>query len=63
MNVNLRTQFSVRDLDKVGNKGRSLCGNAFCVELLFGPANDARGSFSLPSDIEGDLVDDFRLKD
>lgn len=32
-------QFSIRDLDKVGNKGRSVGGSDFCVELLFGPAN------------------------
>ncbi|XP_030547167.1 phosphatidylinositol 3,4,5-trisphosphate 3-phosphatase and protein-tyrosine-phosphatase PTEN1 [Rhodamnia argentea] len=32
-------QFSLRDLDKVASKGRSICGNAFCLELLFGPAN------------------------
>ncbi|GLU10979.1 hypothetical protein SLE2022_277530 [Rubroshorea leprosula] len=32
-------QFSMRDLDKVGKQGRSVCGPAFCVELLFGPAN------------------------
>ncbi|CAK9162966.1 unnamed protein product [Ilex paraguariensis] len=32
-------QFSVRDLDKVGKKGRSICGPAFSLELLFGPAN------------------------
>ncbi|WCJ25642.1 Phosphatidylinositol 3 4 5-trisphosphate 3-phosphatase and protein-tyrosine-phosphatase PTEN1 [Euphorbia peplus] len=32
-------QFSVRDLDKVGKKGKSICGPTFCMELLFGPAN------------------------
>ncbi|GAV65720.1 DSPc domain-containing protein/PTEN_C2 domain-containing protein [Cephalotus follicularis] len=32
-------QFSVEDLDKVGSKGRSICGPSFCLELLFGPAN------------------------
>ncbi|XWS44356.1 hypothetical protein CRYUN_Cryun15aG0038200 [Craigia yunnanensis] len=32
-------QFTIRDLDKVGSAGRSICGPAFCVELLFGPAN------------------------
>ncbi|XP_057967742.1 phosphatidylinositol 3,4,5-trisphosphate 3-phosphatase and protein-tyrosine-phosphatase PTEN1 isoform X3 [Malania oleifera] len=32
-------QFSVWDLDKVGSKGKSICGPAFCLELLFGPAN------------------------
>ncbi|PNS95990.1 hypothetical protein POPTR_017G089700v4 [Populus trichocarpa] len=32
-------QFSTRDLDKVGTKGRSICGPAFCLELLFAPAN------------------------
>ncbi|XP_058226322.1 phosphatidylinositol 3,4,5-trisphosphate 3-phosphatase and protein-tyrosine-phosphatase PTEN1 isoform X1 [Rhododendron vialii] len=32
-------QFSVGDLDKVGKKGKSICGPAFCLELLFGPAN------------------------
>ncbi|XP_019157032.1 PREDICTED: phosphatidylinositol 3,4,5-trisphosphate 3-phosphatase and protein-tyrosine-phosphatase PTEN1 [Ipomoea nil] len=32
-------QFSLRELDKVGKKGKSICGPAFCVELIFGPAN------------------------
>ncbi|GFY82954.1 hypothetical protein Acr_02g0011940 [Actinidia rufa] len=32
-------QFSVRDMDKLGIKGKSICGPAFCLELLFGPAN------------------------
>ncbi|KAI0516608.1 hypothetical protein KFK09_009285 [Dendrobium nobile] len=32
-------QFSVRDLDKVGNKGKFICGQSFCLELFFGPAN------------------------
>ncbi|CAH9067742.1 unnamed protein product [Cuscuta europaea] len=32
-------QLSLREMDKVGNKGRSICGPAFCVELIFGPAN------------------------
>ncbi|CAL5191157.1 unnamed protein product [Lathyrus oleraceus] len=32
-------QLTVQDLDKVGKKGRSICGPTFCVELLFGPAN------------------------
>ncbi|KAK4852589.1 hypothetical protein QYF36_025269 [Acer negundo] len=32
-------QFSLRELDKVGSQGRSICGPAFCLELQFGPAN------------------------
>ncbi|XP_020243834.1 phosphatidylinositol 3,4,5-trisphosphate 3-phosphatase and protein-tyrosine-phosphatase PTEN1 isoform X2 [Asparagus officinalis] len=36
---NILLQFSVRDLDKVGGKGRSICGSTFCLELLFGPTN------------------------
>ncbi|KAG0488930.1 hypothetical protein HPP92_007741 [Vanilla planifolia] len=32
-------QFSLRDLDKVGSKGKSICGPSFCLELLFCPAN------------------------
>ncbi|XP_054788660.1 phosphatidylinositol 3,4,5-trisphosphate 3-phosphatase and protein-tyrosine-phosphatase PTEN1 isoform X3 [Prosopis cineraria] len=32
-------QLKMKDLDKVGNKGRSICGPSFCLELLFGPAN------------------------
>ncbi|KAF8041465.1 hypothetical protein BT93_A0156 [Corymbia citriodora subsp. variegata] len=48
-------QFSLRDLDKVASKGRSICGNAFCLELLFGPAN-AKSSLLPPSD--DDLSDD-----
>ncbi|KAK4751325.1 hypothetical protein SAY87_004807 [Trapa incisa] len=57
-------QFSSRDLDKIGNKGRSICGNGFCVELLFGPANDARGSsFSLPGSIDGESINNLCLND
>lgn len=32
-------QFSSRDLDKVGSKGKSMCGPSFCLELFFGPVN------------------------
>lgn len=32
-------QFSIKDLDKVGQKGRSICGPSFCLELFFGPSN------------------------
>nr|GLL26575.1 phosphatidylinositol 3,4,5-trisphosphate 3-phosphatase and protein-tyrosine-phosphatase PTEN1 [Ipomoea trifida] len=32
-------QLSLREMDKVGKKGKSICGPAFCVELIFGPAN------------------------
>ena len=32
-------QFSLGDLDKVGQKGRSVCGPSFCLELFFGPSN------------------------
>ncbi|KAJ0959858.1 hypothetical protein J5N97_000406 [Dioscorea zingiberensis] len=32
-------ELTVRDLDKIGKKGRSICGPNFCLELLFGPAN------------------------
>ncbi|KAF7820499.1 phosphatidylinositol 3,4,5-trisphosphate 3-phosphatase and protein-tyrosine-phosphatase PTEN1 [Senna tora] len=32
-------QLKTKDLDKFGKKGRSICGPAFCLELLFGPAN------------------------
>ncbi|CAA0828387.1 Calcium/lipid-binding (CaLB) phosphatase [Striga hermonthica] len=31
-------QFSVRDLDKVGKRGRSICGPSFCLELFFAPS-------------------------
>ncbi|XP_010317527.1 phosphatidylinositol 3,4,5-trisphosphate 3-phosphatase and protein-tyrosine-phosphatase PTEN1 [Solanum lycopersicum] len=32
-------QFSIRELDKVGKKARSITGSSFCLELFFGPAN------------------------
>ncbi|KAL2240374.1 UNVERIFIED_CONTAM: Phosphatidylinositol 3,4,5-trisphosphate 3-phosphatase and protein-tyrosine-phosphatase PTEN1 [Sesamum indicum] len=32
-------QFTIRDLDKVGKRGRSICGPSFCLELFFGPSN------------------------
>ncbi|XP_021297692.1 phosphatidylinositol 3,4,5-trisphosphate 3-phosphatase and protein-tyrosine-phosphatase PTEN1 isoform X2 [Herrania umbratica] len=44
-------QFTIRDLDKVGSTGRSICGPAFCVELLFGPANP-KHSLSCSSDYD-----------
>ncbi|KAL6136567.1 hypothetical protein ACLB2K_061862 [Fragaria x ananassa] len=40
-------QLTGRDLDKIGKKGRSICGPKFCLELLFGPAN-AKHSPSIP---------------
>lgn len=43
-------QFSVEDLDKVGKKGKSICGPAFCLELLFGPANSNTSFYSSSSD-------------
>ncbi|ONI19112.1 hypothetical protein PRUPE_3G259200 [Prunus persica] len=42
-------QLTVPDLDKMGKKGRSICGPAFCLELLFGPANTTQ-SFLNTSD-------------
>ncbi|KAL7609955.1 hypothetical protein Lser_V15G12967 [Lactuca serriola] len=32
-------KFSIKELDKVGNKGKSIAGSEFHVELLFSPAN------------------------
>lgn len=32
-------QFTTKDLDKVGKKGRSICGPSFCLELFFSPSN------------------------
>ncbi|KAI5665695.1 hypothetical protein M9H77_15548 [Catharanthus roseus] len=40
-------QFSLRDMDKVGKKGRSICGSSFCLELLFDPIT-ANSSFLTP---------------
>ncbi|KAJ4826307.1 Phosphatidylinositol 3,4,5-trisphosphate 3-phosphatase and protein-tyrosine-phosphatase pten1 [Turnera subulata] len=51
----LPLQFTIRDLDKLGKGGRSICGSSFCLELLFGPAN--YDSSFLPSD--GDSDDSF----
>ncbi|XP_015583139.2 phosphatidylinositol 3,4,5-trisphosphate 3-phosphatase and protein-tyrosine-phosphatase PTEN1 [Ricinus communis] len=48
-------QFSVRDLDKIGKKGQSICGSTFCLELLFGPAN-SKSSYDNYDD--GGLSDD-----
>ncbi|XP_023528284.1 phosphatidylinositol 3,4,5-trisphosphate 3-phosphatase and protein-tyrosine-phosphatase PTEN1-like isoform X3 [Cucurbita pepo subsp. pepo] len=44
-------QLRLQDLDKVGKKGRSICGPSFCLELVFGPAN-AKHSFSTSSEDE-----------
>ncbi|KAE9615745.1 putative C2 domain-containing protein [Lupinus albus] len=43
-------QLTIREMDKVGKKGKSICGPAFCVELLFGPANTGRSSSSISID-------------
>lgn len=45
--TNSLLQFSQQDLDKVGRKGRSICGPGFCVELFFGPS-EAQYSPGLP---------------
>lgn len=37
--TNSLLQFSIRDMDKVGKRGRSICGPSFSLELFFGPAN------------------------
>ncbi|XP_065855961.1 phosphatidylinositol 3,4,5-trisphosphate 3-phosphatase and protein-tyrosine-phosphatase PTEN1 [Euphorbia lathyris] len=50
-------QCSVRDLDKVGKKGKSICGSAFCMEMLFGPAN-SNTSFNSSDTNERDFSDD-----
>ncbi|KAF9593053.1 hypothetical protein IFM89_020060 [Coptis chinensis] len=47
--------FSLRDMDKVGYNGRSICGPSFCLELLFGPSN-AEQQFSSSGD---NLSDDL----
>ncbi|KAJ7974346.1 Phosphatidylinositol 3,4,5-trisphosphate 3-phosphatase and protein-tyrosine-phosphatase [Quillaja saponaria] len=50
-------QLTVRDLDKVGKKGKSICGPAFCLELVFGPANAKHQCTSPSGDCESS--DDF----
>ncbi|XP_047317820.1 phosphatidylinositol 3,4,5-trisphosphate 3-phosphatase and protein-tyrosine-phosphatase PTEN1 [Impatiens glandulifera] len=47
--TNSLLQFSVKDLDKIGKRGQSISGPAFCVELLFGPANSS-GMIAVPSE-------------
>ncbi|RVW80881.1 Phosphatidylinositol 3,4,5-trisphosphate 3-phosphatase and protein-tyrosine-phosphatase PTEN1 [Vitis vinifera] len=47
-------QFTVSNLDKMGHKGKSICGPAFGLELLFGPAN-AEHSFQ-PTLDDDDLL-------
>ncbi|XP_024037979.1 phosphatidylinositol 3,4,5-trisphosphate 3-phosphatase and protein-tyrosine-phosphatase PTEN1 [Citrus clementina] len=54
---NSMLQFSIRDLDKVGSRGRSICGPSFCLELLFGPANP-KCSLVHPHDDDNDDDDD-----
>ncbi|XP_072978217.1 phosphatidylinositol 3,4,5-trisphosphate 3-phosphatase and protein-tyrosine-phosphatase PTEN1 [Typha angustifolia] len=44
-------QFTLRDLDKVGIRGKSICGSEFCLELLFGPSN---AKHLMPSSIDSD---------
>jgi len=44
-------------LDKLGYKGRSICGDNFCLELLFGPP-DARCSMLSASEDEDEDEDE-----
>ncbi|XP_075651881.1 phosphatidylinositol 3,4,5-trisphosphate 3-phosphatase and protein-tyrosine-phosphatase PTEN1 [Castanea sativa] len=48
-------QLTMEELDKVGKKGRSICGPDFCLELLFGPAN---AKHSLRSSSDEDVASD-----
>ncbi|CAI9109778.1 OLC1v1009675C1 [Oldenlandia corymbosa var. corymbosa] len=48
-------QFSASDLDKLGMKGRSICGPAFCLELLFGPVNVNNSSFTPQPNDDGGI--------
>ncbi|CAJ1832084.1 unnamed protein product [Sphenostylis stenocarpa] len=43
-------QLTIQELDKVGKKGKSICGPDFCLELLFGPANTGYSSSSISND-------------
>ncbi|XP_059449645.1 phosphatidylinositol 3,4,5-trisphosphate 3-phosphatase and protein-tyrosine-phosphatase PTEN1 [Corylus avellana] len=52
-------QFAVGDMDKVGKKGRSICGPAFCLELLFGPANAKHSSCTTSNDDDVESEDLF----
>ncbi|XP_035550690.1 phosphatidylinositol 3,4,5-trisphosphate 3-phosphatase and protein-tyrosine-phosphatase PTEN1-like [Juglans regia] len=47
-------QLTLRDLDKVGKNGRSICVPAFCLELLFGPAN-AKQPLRIPSEDDAEF--------
>ncbi|XP_077211695.1 calcium/lipid-binding (CaLB) phosphatase [Tasmannia lanceolata] len=49
-------QFSLRDLDKVGRKGKSICGPSFCVELLFGPANVSNPIFPMEDSCDDSIA-------
>jgi phosphatidylinositol-3,4,5-trisphosphate 3-phosphatase/dual-specificity protein phosphatase PTEN len=46
-------------MDKVGKKGRSICGPAFCLELLFGPANAKHSSCTTSNDDDVESEDLF----
>ncbi|KAI4352516.1 hypothetical protein L6164_006759 [Bauhinia variegata] len=52
-------QLTVWELDKVGKKGRSICGPSFCLELLFGPANNTKHSFTAPPNGVNFIDDSF----
>ncbi|KAJ1421449.1 Tensin-type phosphatase domain [Sesbania bispinosa] len=52
-------QLTLKDLDKVGKKGRSICGPTFCLELLFGPANNTGYSSSNISMGDNSSYDSF----
>ncbi|XAR51693.1 Phosphatidylinositol-3,4,5-trisphosphate 3-phosphatase [Bertholletia excelsa] len=49
-------QFTIRDLDKVGSRGKSICGPSFCLELLFGPTNGN----AAPNDADQFFIDRVR---
>ncbi|KAL6526383.1 Phosphatidylinositol 3,4,5-trisphosphate 3-phosphatase and protein-tyrosine-phosphatase pten1 [Orobanche minor] len=49
-------QFSIVDLDKVGKRGRSICGPSFCLELFFAPSY---ANCLSPSSSGGGILVDF----
>ncbi|GJV92064.1 phosphatidylinositol 3,4,5-trisphosphate 3-phosphatase and protein-tyrosine-phosphatase PTEN1-like protein [Tanacetum coccineum] len=55
-------KFSITELDKVGNKAKSIAGPEFRVELLFGPDNPNDGEDGCNSDLTVDTEDTKELK-
>ncbi|CAI0453904.1 unnamed protein product [Linum tenue] len=48
----IENPFTPGDLDKLGKRGRLMCGPSFCLELTFGPANSKCSELPFVSNVD-----------